>query len=73
VKMTGIGQDELGEEAVGLLVQIFEEDSLAPHYSDDGHMYYSSAWLFTFMAKLGCEVEPEILKEATERMNEDGE
>ena len=59
------------EEALDLLEEIFNEDSLEPHRSDDGYMYHYSARLFVFMAGLGYSVDPEDLKDAIARLEEE--
>ena len=61
----------LESEAIGLLEEIYDEDSLAPHRSEeDGVMYKTSAKMFVLMSKLGYEVDEGDLKDAIERLQE---
>lgn len=58
------------DEALYLLTEIFEEDSLAPHYNGSGEMYSTSARLFVLMNKLGQDIDPVHLEAAKTRLDE---
>ena len=64
------GQNLHLDEALDLLTEIFEEDSLAPHYNGSSEMYSTSARLFVLMKKLGQDIDPEDLAAAQKRLEE---
>ena len=65
---------ELLKEALNLVLQIYEEDSLAPHRNEtDGEMFDSSARMFVLLEKFEQDIPEEDLKDAKQHLLDVGE